>query len=175
MLVEANKSVELETGRLALRGLKKADVARISLYSSDWRVASKTTSIPHPNPPGAVDLFVERAIAGAGRDATWAIDATKSYGTDLVGLISLRESGEVGYWLGCFFWGLGIATEAVQGVVTHAQAQGHKSLSANVFQGNMASRRVLEKNGFVVTGQGESFSLAQDKNVKIWQLERPDG
>ncbi len=172
MLTQTNQPLVLQTERLALRGLKTADVARISLYSSDWRVSSMTTLIPHPNPPEVVSLFLERVLAPDYSDKVWAIDATKSYGTDLVGLISLRADGSLGYWLGSFFWGLGIATEALSAVVAHASEYDYPVLTASVFQGNAASRRVLEKNGFALTGEGEDFSLAQDKNVKIWELER---
>lgn len=174
MLENTNKTPELLTERLTLRPLTKADVARVSLYSSDWRVASKTTAIPHPNPIELVEPFIERAMSGKRGEQVWAIDATRAYGTDLVGLVSLRDN-TVGYWLGTFFWGLGIATEAVGAVVDYACKETPRCLKSSVFMDNPASRRVLEKNGFAVVGQDTQYSLARDKNVDVWTLERPDG
>jgi RimJ/RimL family protein N-acetyltransferase len=54
---------------------------------------------------------------------------------------------EFGYWLGREFWGKGIATEALSqffGVVKT------RPLFAHVAKHNIASRRVLEKCGFMV-------------------------
>ena len=62
--------------------------------------------------------------------------------------------GDLGYWLGAEHWGRGLATEAV-GLVAwlsfaHLRA---RELVAEVFLGNDASCRVLEKNGFRCDGQ----------------------
>lgn len=58
--------------------------------------------------------------------------------------------GDVGYWIGSPFWGRGIGTEAVR-LLDHLcfAHLGAEALFAHVFEGNVASTRVLEKNGFV--------------------------
>ncbi len=175
MLASTDQSCDLITDRLVLRAPKTADVTRISLYSSDWRVASKTTTIPHPNPMGLAQCFVAKAMARDTDETLWIIDATKSYGTDLVGLIALRDDGSIGYWLGSFFWGLGLATEALGAVVAHACAGGPRALTSKVFQDNPASRRVLEKQKFELSGETELFSVARNQAVMAWTFERPAG
>ncbi len=53
------------------------------------------------------------------------------------------------------FWSRGFATEACEAVLDHARALGYRRLWATVREWNGASRRVLEKSGFVETGRVE--------------------
>jgi RimJ/RimL family protein N-acetyltransferase len=52
----------------------------------------------------------------------------------------------VGYWIGRKFWGRGLATQALAELVDRVET---RPLYAHVVAGNVASIRVLEKNGFV--------------------------
>ena len=75
----------------------------------------------------------------------------------LVGAISIipkediyRLSAEIGYWIGEPYWGKGIASLAVAEVIKITQ-QKHPHIIrifAEVFANNIASMKVLEKNGF---------------------------
>ncbi|MFH1183541.1 MAG: GNAT family N-acetyltransferase [Chloroflexota bacterium] len=58
------------------------------------------------------------------------------------------DGREVGYWVGREFWGQGIATRALALFLDEVQV---RPLYAAVARHNAASRRVLEKCGFVVT------------------------
>jgi len=91
----------------------------------------------------------------------------------LCGFIFLFESVEdgerivhIGYLFGETYWGQGLATELLEGLVAHCQAIGGIDLlSAGVEIGNAASARVLEKTGFsLVSDQVENdtvhYSLA---------------
>ena len=65
-----------------------------------------------------------------------------------------RFTAELGYWLGEPFWGKGIMSEAVR--LFTDWAFGHLELHrihANVFAGNTASARVLERAGFECEGR----------------------
>lgn len=66
-------------------------------------------------------------------------------------MVSFEQFGEreVGYWLGKEFWGQGIASRALAEFLTIEQT---RPLYAYVGQHNIASRRVLEKCGFVEHG-----------------------
>lgn len=74
-------------------------------------------------------------------------------------IVSWEQSGEreVGYWLGREFWGKGIATRALSLFLEHVTT---RPLYAHVVKHNLASRRVLEKCGFVLVGEeGEELIL----------------
>jgi RimJ/RimL family protein N-acetyltransferase len=78
---------------------------------------------------------------------------------------------EVGYWLGKEYWGKGIATRALAEYVKIVKT---RPLFAHVARHNIGSRRVLEKCGFKVIGEGsyinpaavevEEFILKLDNN-----------
>lgn len=64
-----------------------------------------------------------------------------------------QKTGEIGYWLGEPYWGMGIATIAVNLISNY----GLKDLNlvrvfASVFSSNPASMAVLEKNDFTKEG-----------------------
>jgi RimJ/RimL family protein N-acetyltransferase len=59
---------------------------------------------------------------------------------------------EVGYWLGREYWGRGIATQALAAFLHQIPT---RPLYAHVAAHNAGSRRVLEKCGFTVCGEGQ--------------------
>ncbi|MBE7533870.1 MAG: GNAT family N-acetyltransferase [Chloroflexi bacterium] len=66
-------------------------------------------------------------------------------------MVSFEQFGEreVGYWLGKEFWGQGIARRVLAEFLNIEQT---RPLYAHVAKHNIASRRVLEKCGFVEAG-----------------------
>ena len=59
------------------------------------------------------------------------------------------QMAEIGYWIGKPYWGLGHASEAVARAVAYAFGEGGlERLEASCHESHVASRRVLEKNGF---------------------------
>ena len=165
----------IETERFDLRPLRRSDQGLIELYAGDPRVAQMTTSIPHPIPPGMTEAFVARAMAEDRTEDVWAMDATKSGGGELMGLISLermdRNQSEVGYWVAPVYWNTGLASEAVEALVTSNPLE-NDTMFASVFQDNPASARVLTHCGFEYLGDAESFSVARDKPVPTWTYSR---
>ncbi|MEO0912083.1 MAG: GNAT family N-acetyltransferase [Pseudomonadota bacterium] len=156
----------LETKRLRLRALQPEDAGHLALYAGDRRVAWMTTSIPHPYPPGGAEAYI--ASLEDSSDIVWAMIHRVSPEGALVGTISLRASGEIGYWVGAPFWNAGFATEAVDAVIAFARVTGRAALTATVFQDNPASAKVLTKAGFDFVGEGEQFSIARNAAVPIW-------
>ena len=73
----------------------------------------------------------------------------------MVGLHRRDEPwSEIGYWLGRNFWGQGIATEAANALLDWAyRIRGDRVVSSGHFADNAASGRVLEKLGFLYTGE----------------------
>lgn len=64
---------------------------------------------------------------------------------------------EVGYWIGREFWGKGIASESLRQFLGQ---ETRRPLYAHVVKHNHASRRVLEKCGFIIQGEeGEELIL----------------
>jgi RimJ/RimL family protein N-acetyltransferase len=61
---------------------------------------------------------------------------------------------EVGYWIGREFWGRGVATQALAALLAEEPV---RPIYAHVAKHNIASRRVLEKCGFVIDSEDTGF------------------
>ena len=165
----------VETERFDLRPLRKSDMGLIGHYAGDKRVATMTTSIPHPLPPGSAEAFVARALSKDRDEDIWAIDGTKSGGAELMGVISLkpldRNQSEVGYWVAPVFWNTGLASDAVKALID-ANPNADDTMFASVFQDNPASAQVLTHCGFQYLGDAESYSVARDATFATWTYSR---
>lgn len=176
MIAEVIKSTDtqqplISTDRFVLRPLRRSDKGLIELYGGDERVARMTTSLPHPLPPGQAEDMIARAVREDRTEDIWAMDATKSGGGELMGLISMermdRNQSEVAYWVAPAFWNGGLARDALEAMVT-ANPYDNATIFASVFQDNPASAKVLTHCGFEYLGDAESYSLARDTTVPTW-------
>jgi RimJ/RimL family protein N-acetyltransferase len=74
---------------------------------------------------------------------------------------------EIGYGINASYWGQGLASEAVGAVVQWAFGTGYAArVTAQTGVGNIASQRVLERNGFTKTG--ETAFDPDDGNLIWW-------
>jgi RimJ/RimL family protein N-acetyltransferase len=70
---------------------------------------------------------------------------------------------DVSYWIGKAFWGRGIATLALKGLLRELTV---RPLHARVAKDNLASLRVLQKCGFTIYGEGKGFAKARKEDVE---------
>ena len=80
---------------------------------------------------------------------------------ELVGHVSSFEAfgeREVSYWIDRAHWNKGIATAALLQLLPRISV---RPLFARAAKDNIASRRVLEKCGFSITGEGSGFANAR--------------
>jgi len=166
----------VETRRLVLRAPGAQDVTRIAALANDHDIARMTKRMPHPFGVDDAESFVLAVAAqDPARAATFVIEHE-----DLgpVGVIGLFEGDdrvpEAGYWIGREFWGRGLATEALEGALVWASRKWkRRALVAGHFSDNPASGRVLEKAGFLYTGETrKAFSRARaadaDTRMMVW-------
>jgi RimJ/RimL family protein N-acetyltransferase len=77
-----------------------------------------------------------------------------------------RFSAEVGFWLGEPFWNKGIISGALKTFCNFLFTNyDFNRLTANVFEYNDASKRVLEKNGFILEGKQRKSVFKENKFV----------
>jgi len=156
----------LETDRLILR---RRRVGEAAVYRQLW--AERDLRVPahrRINSEGrptvediAAQIRAEREEPGPG------ILAVERKGTaDVIGYCGLTVHGngspdepELAYELLRAAHGCGYATEAGRAVVTWAGEAGYRRLRAEVWDWNVASRRVLEKLGFREAGRVEPGSV----------------
>jgi RimJ/RimL family protein N-acetyltransferase len=87
-----------------------------------------------------------------------------------------EDQAEVGYWIARPFWGKGICTEALQMIIDYCfKEKGFTMLWGDYFPSNPASGRVMEKCGFVDTGEETlcpNLEVGSDRPVRVMQLKR---
>lgn len=153
--IELNPFTELCTERLHLRQVKKSDTPEVLVFRSDDRIMlyldrAKLQSVAEAEEFIAV---MNKAI-DENNGITWGIclkNADKLIGT--IGLwrfIKQNHRAEIGYTLHPDFWGQGLMQEAMKAVIDYGfQKLNLHSIEANINPDNQASRRQLEKHGFV--------------------------
>ncbi len=84
-------------------------------------------------------------------------------------VVGFEQGGkpEVGYWIGKGFWGRGVATAALSAFLGLVRA---RPLYARVAKHNVASIRVLEKCGFVLSGEESGPSDVPSEEVEAFIL-----
>jgi len=150
----------IATRRLTLRAPQAGDVARIHALADDFDIARMTTQMPHPYHRADAEAFVARAWAlDPARETVFVIDEDGEGAVGAVGLHPRPTSGpeigpEIGYWIGRRYWGQGFATEAASAALVWAKKDwGRRVVRSGHFADNPASGRVLEKAGFLYTGE----------------------
>lgn len=99
------------------------------------------------------------------------------YGSTTAGAISVTSTsgtcGEIGYEMEPEYRNLGFATEALEAVIQTARDRhGFSLLAARAFANNTASRRVLEKTGFVPVSAKLEWSDTAGEPVRIVKYRR---
>lgn len=140
-----------------LRQWKKEDAEALASLFAEVDRRFLSDRLPDPYTPQDGASWLERVVQREGRSgvyrAIWA-------GDQLVGMVSVDQKedvcckdAELSYLLLTGRWSQGIMTEAVRQVCTVAfQELDILRMTGQVYDGNQASRRVLEKNGFQLEG-----------------------
>ena len=146
----------LTDGSINLRRLKTSDSERIANLANNRKISNHLRDIfPYPYGIKDAEFFIDSVI-NEDPQVTFAIE----YHGDLCGVIGLvpqkdvySKCAEIGYWLGEPYWGKGIATRAVKLIIEYGFKNLHLiRIHTGVFDGNIPSMRVLEKNGFKKEG-----------------------
>ncbi len=170
----------LETQRLWLRWPTAADGAAIERLAGERDVAAPTARIPHPYPAGGGEAFALFARqANLSGEALHLAIALKQKPGAAIGMVSLESGGEgptLGYWLGTRYWGAGLMSEAVSGLLDMIWLTTDvERIEADVALVNPRSRRVLEKAGFVALGETLAGAPARGAPMPAMRfaLQRP--
>ena len=142
--------------KVSLRKLKQYDANRLVQLGDNKKIwLNMRDSFPNPYTFESATAFIKYIF----EDKSNAIFGIE-YNNELVGVTGLhaqedinRFSMELGYWIGEPYWGKGIATKTVALIINY----GFKNLDINrifagTIEGNLASTKVLEKNGFTLEG-----------------------
>ena len=171
----------METERILLRPWRESDAEALFKYASDPEVGPRAGWPPHKNVEESLGII--RTVFGT--ETMWAVELKEtSEAIGCVGYLPASASNlkiendqcEVGYWIAKPYWGKGICTEAMRLVVDYCfHVKGFTVLWGDYFPENPASGRVMEKCGFVDTGEETvcpNLSVGADRPVRVMKLVR---
>ncbi len=145
----------IKTERLILRPWKESDAEELFRYASDPEVGPIAGWPPHKSM--AESLYVINNVL-CGREcyavclnsddlAIGAIELMLNGHTDMT---DKDDECELGYWLGRQFWGQGLIPEAAGALIRRGfEKLGMNRIWCGWYDGNLKSKRVQEKLGFV--------------------------
>ncbi|MEE9347467.1 MAG: GNAT family N-acetyltransferase, partial [Robiginitomaculum sp.] len=147
----------IETPRLILRAFTLNDASSLARLAGDFDISKMTCSFAHPLPLLSAEFWLMKAMAKrrTGIGFAYAIEDKSVPG--MRGDMDIFRHGddwEIGYFIGKPYWGQGYATEAGRAIIKAAQDHlGAREIKAATFGDNPGSGHVLEKLGFVKTGE----------------------
>jgi len=173
----------LETERLILSPWQESDAEELFKYASDPRVGPIAGWPVHTSVENSLEVI--RNVLS--KPETYAV-VLKSTGK-VVGSVGLmigatgnlglpEDEAEVGYWLGVPYWGQGLIPEAVEEILRYGfEDLKLKKIWCGHFEGNLKSKRVQEKCGFVYqyTKENIPWPLLNDirtEHVSVLTKER---
>ena len=154
----------LETKHLILRPWQDSDAENLYEYARDPDIGLPAGWPPHTSVENSRQII--KSILSV--PETYAVctkdnKAIGSIGLKLKGntdMTDREDECELGYWLGKPFWGQGFIPEAGAELLRHAfEDLGMRAVWCGYYDGNLKSKRVQEKLGFVYRYTTEGLEL----------------
>ncbi|NOR62681.1 MAG: GNAT family N-acetyltransferase [Rhodobacteraceae bacterium] len=166
--------VDLDTDRLKISALTCADANDLSRILSDPNVAWMMGSITNPFTPKDAERWIaERTqpnMIGCFAKVSLNDGTIIGFVRLSVGRLSKHKSDfSIGYAIGKTFGGHGYATEVLRAFLEkYTRIYALKNVSAGVMNDNPASIRVLEKLGFMKTGERMHLVNGRREKAPLW-------
>ncbi|RYY12207.1 MAG: N-acetyltransferase [Cytophagaceae bacterium] len=145
------------------------------IAAGDYEVARHTLNIPHPYGELEAQHWLALTQQHYAQGSAYPFALVLLATSELVGGMGLTPEprfgrAEAGYWLGRPYWGQGLATEALAALLRYGfeELALHK-IYATHHADNLASGRVLLKNGFVLEGKLAQHVRRDGRYLDLWQ------
>ena len=166
--------------QIHLTEIRPTDKAACVQHLGDREIYDRTLRIPYPYTEAAFDNWLDTITQATGRHGEPVHFAIRTRDDSFIGGcgfdgLTKGHRAEIGYWLAKPDSGQGIMTAVVRIACEHALASWKLlRITAHVFESNLASARVLEKNGFVCEGHLRKHFLKDGRSIdgKLYALVR---
>lgn len=170
----------MQTERILLCPWRISDAEALYKYASDPDVGTRAGWPPHKSVEESLEII--RTVFN--NDTTWAI-VLKETGEAIgamgympsckLNLPARKDEPLIGYWVGKPYWNKGICTEALQLMIEYIRKNTtYTSLISSHFADNPASGRVMEKCGFMPTGEtaiDTNLHTGENHPMRVLRLE----
>jgi len=148
--------IRIDFQNYCIRSFLKNDANSLCKYANNYKIAKNLKNgFPSPYTIKHAEEWIAFNITQQPEN-NFAIANNK----EVIGAIGVKfkddisiYNPEIGYWLGEPFWNKSIATNAVKAFCNYLFNNfNFNRLTANVFESNESSKKVLEKSGFILEG-----------------------
>lgn len=167
---------EGKTDRLILRPLEAGDAEQIQRLFPHWEIVrylQNAVAWPYPR-DGALRFIRELALPAIARGEQWIWTLRlRDSPEQTIGQMNLRrgEQDNRGFWLGLEWQGKGLMSEACAWATEFWFATlGFKVLRVSKASGNLASRRISEKQGMRLVGVQEKDYVCGRLPSEVWEI-----
>ena len=150
-------AVTLRSRSFVLRPFRKGDEPSLRRNINNRKIYRYTLLIPHPYTARHAAEWIKKNVFMQEKKKASEINFAIDVNGEVVGGVGLshieKHKAEIGYWLGESYWGKGVMTAAVKLALKFCFTKLKlRRVYANVYKGNKASARVLQKAGFAFEG-----------------------
>ena len=149
--------IELVGENIVVRTFMISDARDLQRNINDKAIVRYTVSIPHPYSINDALEYIRKTSRKNKKKTGDSFGIALKETGHIIGGIGFHRvdldnrNAELGYWLGKKYWGHKITPEAVGLMLKFGfEELGLHRIYAKVFNENFASRRVLEKSGFLL-------------------------
>jgi [ribosomal protein S5]-alanine N-acetyltransferase len=149
----------LQTPRLTLRPFRMEDAPTVQRLANDKDIATNTQNLPHPYEEYMAKRWISLHQQMFDNNDLLNLAVVVRKSNELIGAIGYdldekNDNGELGYWLGRPYWGMGYATEAARRLLHYgfSDLKFYRVHSCHLTL-NPASGNVLKKIGMSHEGQ----------------------
>ena len=171
------ETIYIETKRLILKPYHNTDASAVYKVINRKAVYDMTSAIPHPYPRESIEPWIDFTRKNIVYGCSYELGAfDKEAGNYLgnigvVGISKRDNNAELAYFIDPNHWGMGYATEAVKGILEF----GFNELKLERIVGrcmacNLASKRVMEKNGLLLEGLARHEIKKDGKYIDVFRL-----
>lgn len=173
----------LTTERLILRPWSEDDAPSLYKYACDPAVGPIAGWPPHTSVENSCEII--RTILSAPETYAVVLKETGEpvgsvgimFGNGVHSATMENDDAEIGYWIGVPYWGKGLIPEAVRCLLYRCfEMLGVQTVWCGYYDGNIKSRRVMEKCGFSFhhTETGKLSPLGDIRTEHFMQMTREE-
>jgi len=162
-------------GRIKLRLPRFDDAPQLISIINDRDVVANLAHVPYPYDDYAAREFIQNTYEKIKNKLAFHLFIENRATRELIGGIGWdMGDGEIGYWIAKQHWGQGYATEAMQLAIGYCRTKNLcVGLRSIIAEDHAASRRVVEKCGFELTGHEIQKFPARGRlqRVAVYELQ----
>ena len=181
--MEQETANQLTTSRLLLRPWRESDAEALYRYAKDPAIGPVAGWRPHTSIADSLEII--RTVFAAPETYAVVLKATGDpvgsvgimFGDGLHSAEMQVGEAEIGYWIGVPYWGQGLIPEAVRCLLRRCfEDLGMTVVWCGYYDGNVKSRRVMEKCGFRFhhTEEGKTSPLGDVRTEHFMRMTKEE-